>query len=79
MVARQQAIDAYLAYRRDGGEPQTLGGRLCEMVTAAIQHGATAAADQELGEHEEANDPPSFTALMVKLRAILNGDYSEPT
>ncbi len=73
-VARQQAIDAYLAYRRDGGEPQGAGGELCEIVTDAIQQEETTQAEQELVKHEEADDPPSFTALMAKLHTILNGD-----
>jgi len=30
--ARRQAIEAYLAYRRDGGESQIPGGRLCALV-----------------------------------------------
>jgi len=31
--ARRQAVEAYLAYRRYGGESQTPGGRLCALVT----------------------------------------------
>ncbi|MBI3246550.1 MAG: tetratricopeptide repeat protein [Deltaproteobacteria bacterium] len=73
-AARHQAIDAYLAYRRDGGEPQSTGGQLCEMVTAAIQHGEKAKAEQELAKYDGVDVPASAKLLLTKLHAILNGD-----
>jgi tetratricopeptide (TPR) repeat protein len=71
-AARQQAIDAYLSYRRDGGEPQTLGGKLCEMMTYAIQHREKAKAEQELAKYEGPDAKP--WPLLSKLHAVLNGD-----
>lgn len=75
-AAQHQAIDAYLAYRRDGGEPQHSRGQLCEMVTHAIQKGKIAAAQQELAEYDGANVPASAKLLLAKLHAILNGNHN---
>lgn len=72
--ARQQAIQSYLAYRWDGGEPQTLGGDLCKMITHAIQQGETATVEQALAQSADPDDPPTFTLLLAKLHAILTGD-----
>jgi tetratricopeptide (TPR) repeat protein len=74
MVARQHAVDAYLAYRRDGGEPQALSGQLCEMVTHAVQRGKIASAKRELAKYDGADAPASAKLLLAKLHAILNGD-----
>lgn len=49
--ARQQAIEAYLAYRRDGGQSYDIGAQMCAAVAQAIQTGepsATTALAQEL-------------------------------
>ncbi len=44
--ARQQALAAYLAYRRDGGENHSGAGRLALAVGLAIQQGDTAEVEQ---------------------------------
>jgi tetratricopeptide (TPR) repeat protein len=72
--ARQQVIQSYLAYRRDRGESQTIGGKLCERITHAIQQGETATAEQELACYEGVDVPLSFKILLAKLHAILKGD-----
>jgi tetratricopeptide (TPR) repeat protein len=72
--ARQQAVDSYLAYRRDGGEPQARGGQLCELVAHAIRQGEKATAEQALSRCEGADAPPSRKVLLAKLHVILKGD-----
>jgi tetratricopeptide (TPR) repeat protein len=73
-TARQQAIDAYLASRRDGGEPRHARGQQCERVTKAIQRGEIATMQQELAEYDSANLPTPAKVFLAKLHAILNGD-----
>ena len=46
--ARQQAMQSYMAYRRDGGEGQTASARLCTSVAQAIQQGETTEMEQGL-------------------------------
>ena len=74
MAAQQQAVDAYLAYRRDGGEPQHALGQVCEMVTHAIQQEEITKVEQELVKYDGADLPASVKLFLAKLRAILNGD-----
>lgn len=72
--AREQAIEAYLAYRRDGGENHNPGGRLALLVAQAIAAGeADAAASQldELAQHPELHS--SRKPVISALRAILAG------
>jgi tetratricopeptide (TPR) repeat protein len=71
--ARQQAMDLFLAYRRDGGENHEPGARICAMVEQAINAGQTEEIEKAL---EAANDPqmPSSRKLLVsKLKALLSG------
>ena len=75
-AARQQAIDAYLAYRRDGGEPQSTGGQVCERVTDALRQGKITVAQQLLSKYDGANIPASAMLLLAKLRSLLNGDHN---
>ncbi len=72
-AARQRAIDTYLSYRRDGGEPQHFRGQLCEMVANAIQHGEIKKAGQELAKFDGADLSAHAKLLIDKLHAILNG------
>jgi tetratricopeptide (TPR) repeat protein len=74
LAARQQAIDAYYAYRCTGGEPQGTGGQLCEIVARAIQQREITKAKQELARYDSADFPASFKVFLAKLHAILNGD-----
>jgi len=75
-AARRQAVAAYLAYRRDGGESQ-VGGmtvQLCDRVAQAIAQGATGQAAEALAQLAAEPDNPAYLqALTPKLQAILQG------
>jgi len=73
--ARAEARQLFTAYRRDGGENHSGGGRLCAMFAQAMQAGQTgemAASLQQLAE-----DPgwqvDQAKALVAALQAILRG------
>lgn len=70
--ARQNALQSYLAYRREGGAFQTLGCYLCDLVGGAIQKKEMTIAKQAIAQSVEA-DPKPWT-LIPKLQAILNGN-----
>ena len=75
-AARDLAVQAYLAYRRDGGENHTTGGRLALLVQQALASGDTAAAFAEIAvfeKHPDLPNIPSAQALLPSLTAILNG------
>ena len=69
--ARQQAIQSYLAYRRDGGENQNPGAKLCAQVAQAIQQGDSTEAERVLAEYLGPDAQPWAKALIPKLQAIL--------
>ena len=72
--AREQAIQLYLAYRRDGGENYEPGGRLCFDFWQAIQENKTeemATLLEELSNDPEI--PSSLKILIPKLQDILDG------
>jgi tetratricopeptide (TPR) repeat protein len=72
--AREQAIQLYLAYRRDGGENHLPGGRLCFDFWQAIQENKTeemATLLEELSNDPEI--PSSLKILIPKLQDILDG------
>jgi tetratricopeptide (TPR) repeat protein len=72
--ARTEAQQLFLAYRRDGGENHSGGGRLCADFLRAIQAGQTAemaALLQQLAEDPRADD--ALKALVSTLQAILRG------
>lgn len=81
--ARQKAIAAYLAYRRDGGEPQATGGQLAEATAQAIAQGQTTQLLQQLKQfNAQATTQADLSAedrayylqtLIPKLQAILQG------
>jgi hypothetical protein len=66
-------MEAYLAYRRDGGQSYDIGAQTCAAVAQAIEQGETTALAQQLGELLAANDHPRAKALLPKLQAILGG------
>jgi tetratricopeptide (TPR) repeat protein len=75
-AARDRAVQAYLAYRRDGGENHNTGGRLALLVQQALASGDTAAASAEIAvfeKHPDLPNHPSLQALLPSLKAILNG------
>jgi tetratricopeptide (TPR) repeat protein len=71
--ARQQAIQSYLAYRRDGGENQDLFADLCALVAEDIKQGDTTEAEQILAQYLGSDAEPWAKALIPKLQAILRG------
>jgi tetratricopeptide (TPR) repeat protein len=76
--AREQAVQLYLAYRRDGGENHNPGGRLCAQFWQAIQENRTEQMANRLSQL--ASDPqthPLLKPLISKLQAIL-ADSRDP-
>jgi tetratricopeptide (TPR) repeat protein len=73
--ARRRAVDAFLAYRRDGGENQSgITANLCAGLLTAVQQGQTEAFLQTLNKLEAEPDNPAYlTAVLNALRAILAG------
>jgi tetratricopeptide (TPR) repeat protein len=79
--ARHQALAAFLAYRRAGGENQSASGRMALAVLQALASGDTAevafslqqlAADPALAEHH-----PFFTALQAITAGSLDRSLAE--
>ena len=71
--ARHQAINAFLAYRRDGGENQSGSGRLALEVRQALASGDPGEATSLL--HQLAADPQAASTLdfLTALQAITAG------
>jgi hypothetical protein len=72
--ARQQALAAFLAYRRDGGENHESSGQLCRMILQAIQSGETEEIGQGLEQLADAPDMAEQKPLIEKLQAIISGE-----
>ena len=73
-AARQRAIDAYLAYRRDGGENLSGGAQIFDLVAQAIAGNQIPAAESQVAQREARADLPAYLkALLPKLKAILRG------
>lgn len=70
--ARQKAMNAFLSYRRDGGENHEGAGRLALMVLQAIQQDDTAEIEQTIEQYLEQDDQQHKTFLR-NLKAILAG------
>jgi hypothetical protein len=80
-AARQRALDAYLAYRRAGGESQLTGAapQLVAMAYEAVQSGQTAAAAGQFDALLQRRDlPGAYRSLLAGLKSILNG-HRNPT
>lgn len=72
--ARGQAVAAYLAYRRAGGESQANAAPLYALVAEALRQGTTTEAAAQLNTLSQRNIPAWLTALLDKLHAILRGE-----
>ena len=75
--ARGQAVAAYLAYRRAGGESQSNTAPLYALVAQAWQDGSPDAlteAAAQLAAQAEPDDPAWFTVLLNPLQAVLRGE-----
>ena len=76
LEARRRAIEAYLAYRRDGGESQTGGmtAQLCEDLLGAVQSGQVESYLPILDQLQAQADKPAYLApVLTALRAVLAG------
>ena len=73
--AWQQAVQCYLAYRRDGGESQESGAQLCTFIAHAIRQGDTTEVTQSLAHAAAAADTPArLKTILPKLYAVLHGN-----
>ena len=72
--AREQAIQLYLACRRDSGEDQSPGARLCALFGEAVEKQKPEEVKKQLDEvAADPNIPASGKLLISKLQAILAG------
>jgi tetratricopeptide (TPR) repeat protein len=71
--ARHQALNAYLAYRRDGGENQTRSGRLALALRQALASGDQAEATTLLQQLADDQDFANQLAFLTALQAITAG------
>lgn len=72
--AWQQARDAYLAYRQQGGYAQTPGGQLADQIMGLVQQRKSDEAIQFLAQISQAKDTEGWLkASAPKLLAVLNG------
>ncbi len=72
--ARGKAVEAYLAYRRAGGENQGPGAQLCALVAAAIGQNAPDQVEPVLAQFLGSDAEPWAQAMVPKLQAILRGE-----
>ncbi|GAX60587.1 hypothetical protein SCALIN_C13_0099 [Candidatus Scalindua japonica] len=72
--AREQAIQLYLAFRRDGGEDQNPGARLCTLFDDAMLQQPTEEVKKHLDEvAKDPKIPVQGKLLISKLQSILTG------
>jgi len=72
--ARERALQAYLAYRRAGGENHTPGGRLAAIVGQALAAGQTGEVASQLAElRGRPGFPDVLQPFISALQAILSG------
>lgn len=75
--AHAQARDAYLAYRRDGGESQNPGGQLAAEIGRLLVAGDTTTASAQLQHLAGMGDPPAWLPPFVTaLQALVAGQRS---
>lgn len=72
--ARQKAMQAYAAYRRDGGESRSNQFNFMLATKQAIQTGEEKELIQYLESTLEQGDPATYVALLRALLALLRGD-----
>lgn len=75
-AARQKAIDAYAAYRRDGGESQSNTFQWIAAAAQAMQAGQEKELIQYLESTLEPGDPATYVACIRALLALLRGQHS---
>jgi tetratricopeptide (TPR) repeat protein len=72
-IARRRAIDAYAAYRRDGGYPQRRTGQLIAHLATAIANGVSPR--QLTSQITPPPGAPADAASFICLQAILSGGH----
>lgn len=73
-AARAQAIEAYAAYRAQGGESRSNQFNLVTGTFQAIEAGEEKALAEYLKSTLEPGDPPTYEALIRQLLALLQGE-----
>jgi tetratricopeptide (TPR) repeat protein len=73
-AARQRAVAAFLAYRRDGWENHSGAGRLCLAMAQAMQQGDTAEIQKDIASRIELPQLQEYKNFHHKLQAILAGE-----
>ena len=73
-TARQKAINAFLAYRHDGGENHHITGRLALDVLQTIQQNNTAEIQQVIEQLLQQDDWQEHKTYLHHLQAIIKGD-----
>jgi tetratricopeptide (TPR) repeat protein len=71
--ARQKAMQAYMAYRKDGGESQSNQFQLIAATAQALQSGEEAQLIEYLESALKPDSPTHFAALVRTLIALLRG------
>jgi HPt (histidine-containing phosphotransfer) domain-containing protein len=72
--ARAQALEAYVAYRRDGGESMLSGAQLCALLEQALRQNKLEEIRSEFEQFAGAPGQPAYVnSLFLALFAILNG------
>jgi hypothetical protein len=71
--ARHQALDTFLAYRRDGGENQNASGRLALAVREALASGDPAEVASSLQQLAAEPQAASMLPFLTALQAITAG------
>lgn len=67
-------FNVYLAYRRQGGYAQTLGGKLADQIADTVRQGQAEEIAQGLRQIAEAEDMPGWLKVVAPfLLAVLNG------
>jgi hypothetical protein len=72
--ARQQAVESYMAYRRDGGETLAPGAAICTLTAEAIRQGNVTELDLQLVTRAGAATYPTEKVLISKLQTLLQGN-----
>jgi tetratricopeptide (TPR) repeat protein len=71
--ARRQAVNSYLAYRRDGGKTYSGAGQLCAFTLQSLRHGKRQRVTHIL---QKLADQPEARRMVEKVQAVVNGDYN---
>lgn len=74
-AARQQAIEAYLAYRRAGGYSRSPVAQLYALVAQAVETNDTDKVREDLNQLNSRPNTPTYLKIVIpRLQAILSGD-----